>query len=327
MTLAPEVCTACHFDAADYDVADALGTLRAIAPMWRQSIEGVDPGLLLVRPEPAVWSAAEYAAHSADVTQAMGRLLHGLLTIDDLEAEAVPEQHSPDVSRGFDAALDRLEANLSRLHGRAERVGGDDEDGWRRTASVDGHTVDGAWVLRHAVHDAVHHLRDIARGLVALGAGVASQRGSVAQLNVSDGGVPKRPVEVAEVDRRGFVGDRQADRRHHGRPLQALCLWSADQIAALAAEGHPIAAGLAGENVTISGVDWASLRPGARIRIGEVLAELSAWATPCAKNADWFLGRDFHRMDHDRHPGWSRAYAWVLEGGTVRPGDEVVVEP
>jgi hypothetical protein len=31
-------------------------------------------------------------------------------------------------------------------------------------------------------------------------------------------------------------------------------------------------------------------------------------------------------MDHDRHPGWSRAYAWVLRGGEVHPGDAVVVE-
>ncbi|HKY75865.1 MAG TPA: MOSC domain-containing protein, partial [Acidimicrobiia bacterium] len=151
--------------------------------------------------------------------------------------------------------------------------------------------------------------------------------GVVAQLSASDGGVPKRAVTVAEVGDRGLIGDRQADRRNHGRPLQALCLWSTEVIEGLQAEGHPIQAGAAGENVTISGVEWTTLRTGVQLLIGDVLAEVSAYATPCAKNAGWFADRDFRRIDADRHPGWSRVYAWVREPGTIRPGDAVVVEP
>lgn len=323
----PEMCPACRFDGAAYDLQDSLGTLRALGPMWQQTVEGVTEQVLLTRPAPDVWSAAEYTAHAADVTQAMGRLLHGLLTIDDLEVEAVPEGHAPDVSDGFGAALDRLTANLARLHDRALRVGDEDDPAWRRTALADGHEVEGAWVLRHAIHDASHHLSDIGRDLHRLGAGVPTQVGRVAQLNVSGGGVPKRPVAAADVGLRGLAGDRQAARVHHGRPLQALCIWSADVIDALQAEGHPIAPGLAGENITVSGIDWSTIRPGAQLRIGEVLAEVSAWATPCKKNADWFVDRDFNRMSHDLHPGWSRAYAWVREPGQVKTGDEVVVEP
>ena len=80
-------------------------------------------------------------------------------------------------------------------------------------------------------------------------------------------------------------------------------------------------------NITISGIDWATIQPGAQLLIGDVLAEISAWSTPCAKNAAWFTDRDFNRMNHDRHPGWSRAYAWVREPGTIRQGDRVIVEP
>ena len=327
MARPPETCAACAFDGAEYDLQDALGTLRALAPMWHQTVEGVDEATLLRRPAPSVWSAAEYTAHSADVTQAMGRLLYGLLTIDELEVEAVPEGHAPDTSDGFGVALERLGANLRRLHDRATRVGGEDDAAWARVAIADGHEVDGAWVLRHAIHDASHHLMDVGRGLQALGVGAPRQVGSVAQLNVSDGGVPKSPVEVADVGHRGLVGDRQAARQHHGRPLQALCLWSWEVIDALRAEGHPIAAGSAGENVTLSGLDWTTIRPGVRLRIGEVLADVSAYATPCKKNAQWFADGDFNRMLHDRHPGWSRTYAWVREPGRVRTGDEVVVEP
>lgn len=327
MSQPPETCQACRFDGAEYDLQDSLGTLRDLAPMWRETIEGLDDEVLLARPAPDVWAAAEYTAHAADVTQAMGRLLHGLLTIDELEVEAVPEGHAPDITDGFDAAIDRLEANLARLHDRAERVGAEEGQPWTRTALADGYVIDGAWVLRHAIHDASHHLSDIGRGIHALGAGAPTQVGAVAQLNVSDGGVPKKPVGSAEVGVRGLVGDRQTSRRHHGRPLQALCLWSSEVIETLRGEGHPIGPGLAGENITLTGLDWATIRPGVQLRIGGVLAEISAYATPCEKNADWFRDREFNRMNHDRHPGWSRAYAWVREPGTIRTGDQVIVEP
>lgn len=151
--------------------------------------------------------------------------------------------------------------------------------------------------------------------------------GVVVQLNVSDGGVPKKPVDEVQVGGRGIVGDRQASRKHHGRPFQALCLWSAEVIERLAAEGHPIAPGLAGENVTVSGIDWAGLRAGVRLRIGSVVAETSAWSIPCKKNAPWFLKGDFNRMHQDREPGVSRIYTWVVEPGAISVGDEVVIEP
>jgi len=58
-----------------------------------------------------------------------------------------------------------------------------------------------------------------------------------------------------------------------------------------------------------------------------VLAEISAAATPCDKNAGWFLAGDYDRMSQDEHPGWSRLYAWVLEPGEIADGDRVTVEP
>ncbi len=149
--------------------------------------------------------------------------------------------------------------------------------------------------------------------------------GVVAQLNTSDGGVPKRPVTEVEVDFGGAVGDRQRNRTHHGRPWQALCLWSTEVIEAFAADGHPIAPGAAGENVTIRGLDWTTVRPGGRLRLGTVVAELSAWAVPCRHNAQWFADGDFNRMHHDRGPV-SRIYATVLEPGTIRTGDPVLLD-
>ncbi len=146
----------------------------------------------------------------------------------------------------------------------------------------------------------------------------------VHQINLSKGGVPKLPVGSAIVDESGVVGDEQADRVHHGHPEQALCLFSLEVIERFQEEGHPIAPGSAGENLTISGLDWNDVVPGSRYRIGEsVEFEVTGYATPCSKNAGWFVDGDFGRMSHRRHPGESRIYARVLAGGSITPGDPV----
>jgi MOSC domain-containing protein YiiM len=161
-------------------------------------------------------------------------------------------------------------------------------------------------------------MMDVARGL-----SMASpvHRGEVVQINASNGGVPKLAVDSATVTVDGVVGDVQADTKHHGRPFQALSLWSADVLDTLAAQGHPIGPGCAGENVTLRGIDWTSLCPGTTLRIGSVVAELSYPAVPCAKQTRWFTDGDFNRISHERNPQWVRWYAWVREPGVITTGD------
>lgn len=182
--------------------------------------------------------------------------------------------------------------------------------------------------LRAAAHRVMHGLTELAeqRAVLEHAAGTAiHQVGRVEQVSSSGGGVPKSPVARAEIDVGGVVGDRQATRVHHGRQWQAVCLYSAEVIDALRAEGHPIHAGAAGENLTLGGVDWSTLRGGLLVDIGAVRLRLSAPAVPCAKNDRWFADGDSRRIHHDLHPGWGRWYASVLHGGTVAPGDGVVV--
>ena len=65
----------------------------------------------------------------------------------------------------------------------------------------------------------------------------------VAQVNVSQGGVPKLPVAQAEVGPLGITTDAVRYTKVHGGPERAVCLFSAELIAALCAEGHPVFAG------------------------------------------------------------------------------------
>jgi MOSC domain-containing protein YiiM len=161
--------------------------------------------------------------------------------------------------------------------------------------------------------------------LAAGAAGVPPASGRVVALHVSPGGVPKTPVPETDVGWRGLAGDRQATRRHHGRLWQAVCLWSAEVIDGLQREGHPIFPGAAGENVTVAGLDWAAVRPGLRLALGDALLEITVPALPCAANAGWFADGEVRRIDHRRHPGSSRQYALVVRPGRIAVGDDVTV--
>jgi MOSC domain-containing protein YiiM len=154
----------------------------------------------------------------------------------------------------------------------------------------------------------------------------AAAVGTVDALHRNAGGVPKLPVPEVDVDFGGVVGDRQRVRVHHGRPWQALCLWSAEVIETFAAAGHPLQAGFAGENITVRGLDWSDVRPGVRLRVGTVVCDVVAYSLPCKTNARWFLGRDFNVMHHERG-AVSRVYAVVIEPGHISVGDAAILEP
>ena len=155
-------------------------------------------------------------------------------------------------------------------------------------------------------------------------ASTAAGVGRIVSLQRSGGGVPKLPVPSAEITERGLEGDVQANLKHHGGPDRALCLFSAEIIAALRAQGHPIVPGAVGENVTIAGLDWTLLVPGARLRLGdEALIEVTSYTKPCFKIRSCFADEDVSRLDQRANPGSSRLYARVLAPGRVAAGDAV----
>jgi MOSC domain-containing protein YiiM len=151
-----------------------------------------------------------------------------------------------------------------------------------------------------------------------------SDVGRIVQLSVSNGGVPKRSVETARVTALGLDGDAHRDREHHGGPERAVCLFSMEAILELQAEGHPLVPGALGENVTVEGLDWSAVDPGARLRLGDgVLLEITRYTTPCFNIRPAFRDGDYSRVSHKRHPGRSRVYARVISTGSLRRGDPV----
>ena len=153
-----------------------------------------------------------------------------------------------------------------------------------------------------------------------------SSAARVASVNISPGGVPKLPVEAAWVGSRGLAGDGHNEPEpSHGGPEQAVCLYSVESIARVAADGHTAFPGAFGENLTLVGIELLSLASGDRLAIGDagVVIQLTKRSEPCQTIAHWFVNRGIARIGSPQHPEDARWYARVLHEGPVRTGDLV----
>jgi molybdopterin adenylyltransferase len=110
----------------------------------------------------------------------------------------------------------------------------------------------------------------------------------------------------------GLEGDR-----HAGRPLRQLSILNAETVAELAARGMPVQPGVLGENLTVEGVPVMNLHDGARLRIGEAEIEITGDRPVCREMLDVHVGALQAMV------GRAGKMAWVVRGGTIRPGDPI----
>ena len=144
--------------------------------------------------------------------------------------------------------------------------------------------------------------------------------GVLAQVNVSDGGMPKLPVLMARVTRDGLEGDWQRNRKYHGGPDRAVCIYSEELYDELRDAGVAMAPGSVGENFTTRGLDLRKLAKGDRLRVGGeggCVIEITNVRVPCRQLGKWdpelpelIVGRS----------GWVARV--VVEGG-VKAGDVI----
>jgi MOSC domain-containing protein YiiM len=157
--------------------------------------------------------------------------------------------------------------------------------------------------------------------------------GSVLQISVSKGGVPKRAISEGVVTELGLEGDEHANLQLHGGPKQALLFISIEGIEELKQAGFPLFPGALGENITTSGLNRRDWRMGQRWRVGpEVVVEFTKIRMPC-KTLNRYGAGTIQKAVYDRlvqegdpsaEPwGLSGAYARVIEGGRIRPGDPI----
>jgi len=155
---------------------------------------------------------------------------------------------------------------------------------------------------------------------------------SVLQINVSPGGVPKRPIPTGVVTPLGITGDGHAHPQIHGGPRKAILIITSEGIDELKEQGFQLYHGALGENLTTQGLDRRTVRVGQRYRIGDVLLEITKLRQPCDTLSVYGLGR-IQKAVYDQEvkagnpesPRWGLGgfYAAVLQTGTVRPGDPI----
>jgi MOSC domain-containing protein YiiM len=118
----------------------------------------------------------------------------------------------------------------------------------------------------------------------------------------------------------GFAGDTVADRKHHGGPDKAVCVYPAARYADWHGRyGAPLPRPAFGENLLVAGADEADTHVGDVCRIGTALVQVSQPRVPCHKPAA-FTGEARLTLDL-RATGWTGWYLRVLEGGEVGEGD------
>jgi MOSC domain-containing protein YiiM len=160
---------------------------------------------------------------------------------------------------------------------------------------------------------------------------VYSLNGTILQVNISPGGLPKRAVAQALVTPLGLEGDSHAHPRIHGGAGQALLLVAQEAIDELRQFGFPLVPGQLGENLTTQGIDRRQMRPGHQFRAGTALIEITRLRFPCNTLDVYGPALKQAVIDaeakagnyHSPRWGLSGFYARVLKEGIVRPGDPI----
>jgi hypothetical protein len=141
----------------------AVATISAQPGQVRSAVQGVPDHQLRQRPDPTTWSVLEYICHLRDVFAATTIRLYRTRTEDrpalepifnDLRATRFHYNN-----RDLVAVLDELTDNVDGLRQEVGRV---PDAEWDRQATRRPDEVRTArWLVRQAMHEGTHHLRDI----------------------------------------------------------------------------------------------------------------------------------------------------------------------
>lgn len=136
-------------------------------------------------------------------------------------------------------------------------------------------------------------------------------------INISKGGIPKRPVPSLMVNKTGLEGDGHNHDKHY-RPAQAVCLQDMEALEDLKAKGYPLEPGTAGENLTVRGLHVNSLPIGTILKFsGGVQLELTRERPTC-----YVMDQIDPKLKEDAD-GCHGMYAKVLKEGRLTEGETI----
>lgn len=139
-------------------------------------------------------------------------------------------------------------------------------------------------------------------------------------------GIFKTPIEGSvQINSLGVVGDTIVNKKVHGGLDQAIYLYHKEDYDWWSQElGKVVGAGAFGENLTVSGLEDISWLIGDRLKINNVILEITAPRIPCFKLGvrmeDNSVVKKFVKAVR---PG---AYARVISEGVIQAGDVIEIE-
>jgi MOSC domain-containing protein YiiM len=159
-------------------------------------------------------------------------------------------------------------------------------------------------------------------GPQVIGVQVGQPKEYVVGTRVIRSAIDKVPVTgTISIGRLGLAGDIQVNRRFHGGPERAVCVYPAGHLQAWSALwGEPLQPGSFGENLTVMGLDEHGVHIGDRFRFGSALLEVTQPREPCRTLAA--------RFRRDDLPTWIRATSrtgWYMR--VLEPGEAKVALP
>lgn len=127
-------------------------------------------------------------------------------------------------------------------------------------------------------------------------------------------GERKTPVDQVELrPEHGIVGDAHAGDWH-----RQVSLLAQESINKMRDMGLDVDKGDFAENLTTEGIDLVVLPIGSRLKIGETLLEITQIGKECHNRC-----AIYHQAGDCVMPK-EGIFAKVIEGGTVKPGDEII---
>ena len=157
-----EKCELCGFDGSDWSDASALEAVAELPARWARAVSGLTSRDVLRRPVAEMWSIAEYTDHVREVLFGMRFLLDAAVSQPGTDLGLSPDSRFDPEPRPIE--VEGALAGIAReATGLQESLSELPDGAWASTVVLDGTEVGPRWIVRHAVHDASHHLLDVER--------------------------------------------------------------------------------------------------------------------------------------------------------------------
>jgi hypothetical protein len=166
-----EICDECGFNGGTLDLAATVARFRSLADRW-SVVMSQDEERLRARPEPDTWCAVEYAQHVVSAISGIEWAAHEFAAGRSPNWDEEPEDSLPGVFDHDTHDCDRFEIaeTLESLGAVARSMATfaeslTPEEQAQIAVYYKDQVINTTAVIRHALHDAEHHLLDIGRGM------------------------------------------------------------------------------------------------------------------------------------------------------------------